>query len=222
MKRYLFAALGIAVLFTGAYVVKGLPFQDPKVDSVPFGRSPKEVLERLIDGNQRYAANQFESPDRASMRRMEVSKEQTPFAVVVGCSDSRVPPEIIFDQGLGDLFVVRVAGQVVGPIELDTIEYGHKYLGASLVFILGHQSCGAVTAVLDGKTEDIEEIAELIQPAISSGKDKSVEQAVKDNVHYVVDHLEKSSLIEKMQREGKVKVVGGYYQLFDGKVEILH
>ncbi len=218
MKKYLLICLSLAALFAGAYFF----FKKSKTATLPFGRSPKEVLERLIEGNQRYATNEFESPDRASMRRMEVSKEQTPFAVVVGCSDSRVPPEIIFDQGLGDLFVVRVAGQVVGPIELDTIEYGLKYLGASLVFILGHQSCGAVTAVLDGKTEDIEEIANLIRPAIALDKDKSVEQAVKDNVHYVVDHLEKTPLIQKMQSEGKVDVVGGYYQLLDGKVEILH
>lgn len=175
-----------------------------------------------MEGNQHYVADAPVSPDRTSMRRMEVHQKQKPFAVIVGCSDSRVPPEIIFDQGIGDLFVVRVAGQVVGPVELDSIEYAIKYLGANLVFVLGHQSCGAVSAVLKGKTADFEDVANLIKPAIQSLPKKNVEAAVKANTRYVVEYLKGTSLIQKSMKEGKVDVVGGYYHLPDGRVEILH
>src|SRR3990170_7095870 len=113
------------------------------------------ALQELIAGNQRYAAGKLTHPHQTTRHRQELIQRQEPFAIIVGCSDSRVPPEIIFDQGLGDLFIVRVAGQVVGPVELDSIEYSVKYLGSTLIFVLGHESCGAVTAVIDGKTADI-------------------------------------------------------------------
>ena len=154
-------------------------------------------------------------PNVSSSRREEILKLQKPCTVIVGCSDSRVPPEIVFDQGLGDLFIVRVAGNVVGPVELDSIEYAIKQLGASLVMVLGHESCGAVTAVLDGKTEDIEDVANLIKPAIKHAK--GVESAVKDNVRWIVRHLKNTSLIKAK----KVECVGAYYHLGSGQVEIL-
>jgi carbonic anhydrase len=186
-----------------------------------FSITPKEALDRLVEGNKRYVADALDNPYRTSLRRMEVYKRQFPFAAIVGCSDSRVPPEIVFDQGLGDLFIVRVAGQVVGPVELDSIEYSVKYLGSSLIFVLGHQSCAAVNAVLLGKTEDIENVAQLIEPAIAKDRSKDLEEAIKDNVRYVVDYLKKTPLIQKMSAKGKVSVVGGYYHLSDGHIEIL-
>lgn len=183
--------------------------------------APEEAIKRLVEGNSRYSADLHEHPDRLSLRRLEIYQKQRPFATIVGCSDSRVPPEIIFDQGLGDLFVVRVAGQVVGPVELDSIEYSIKYLGSSLVLVLGHQSCGAVGAVLKGKTSDIEDVANLIRPALKTLKTRSLENAVKANVSWVVENLKKTPLIQKMIEDGKIKVVGGYYTLPDGKVEFL-
>ena len=191
------------------------------LDPAPTALTPKESFQKLIEGNQRYASDHLESPDRTSMRRLEVYQKQKPFAIIVGCSDSRVPPEIIFDQGIGDLFVVRVAGQVVGPIELDSIEYAAKYLGASLILVLGHQNCGAVNAVLKGKTSEIEDVADLIRPAIKSVRRKTLENAVKGNVLWTVKNLKKTPLIQKMMKEGKIDVMGGYYTLPDGKVEIL-
>lgn len=183
--------------------------------------SPQGSLTRLMDGNKRYVGDLLEGPDRSSMRRLEVYQKQRPFAIILGCSDSRVPPEIVFDQGIGDLFVVRVAGQVAGPVELDSIEYAAKYLGASLILVLGHQSCGAVKAVLSGKTADIEDVADLIKPAIMSVRRKTLENAIKANVRYVVNHLKNTPLIQQMMEDGKIDVVGGYYTLPDGKVEIL-
>lgn len=183
--------------------------------------TPQEAFDRLMRGNQHYMVDAPESPDRTSVRRLELYQKQKPFAIIVGCSDSRVPPEIIFDQGLGDLFVVRVAGQVVGPIELDSIEYAVKYLGSALIFVLGHQNCGAVSAVLKGKTADIEDVARLIEPAIEPLRRKTLENAVKANVRYVVEHLKGTSLIQQKMKEGKLNVVGGYYSLPDGRVEVL-
>jgi len=187
----------------------------------PQWMSPEVAFERLMQGNARYVADQLDNPDRSSLRRQEMYHKQKPFAIVVGCSDARVPPEIVFDQGIGDLFVVRVAGQVVGPVELDSIEYAAKYLGSSLIIVLGHQSCGAINAVLKGKTADIEEVANLIQPAIRSLEKKTLENAVKANVRWVVEQLKNTPLIQHMRQEKKIQVVGGYYALADGKVEIL-
>ncbi len=183
--------------------------------------NPEDAFKRLMEGNARYTADKLENPDRSSLRRQEVFHKQKPFAVVVGCSDARVPPEIVFDQGIGDLFVVRVAGQVVGPVELDSIEYAARYLGASLIIVLGHQSCGAINAVLKGQTQDIEDVANLIQPAIQSLRKKTLENAVKANVLWVTEHLKTTPLIQNMMKEKKINVVGGYYTLADGKVEIL-
>jgi carbonic anhydrase len=185
-----------------------------------FSVTPKEALDRLTTGNQHYVDDDLQAPDRSSYRRGELVSSQKPFAAIVGCSDSRVPPEIIFDQGLGDLFVVRVAGPAVGPIELDSIEYSVRVLGASLIFVLGHESCGAVTAVLGGNTADIEDLANLIQPAVKGIT--NLEEAIKANVRWTVDNLKKTPLIKKYMKAGKLDVVGGYYNLEDGRIEILN
>jgi carbonic anhydrase len=105
-------------------------------------------LQRLKEGNQRYVEDKLIHPDRTSERREALQSKQQPFAIIVGCSDSRVAPEIVFDQGVGDLFIVRVAGNVVGPIELDSIEYAAEYLKSCLIVVMGHQNCGAVDAVM--------------------------------------------------------------------------
>ncbi len=185
---------------------------------------PEEALKRLIDGNARYTKDQFVSPDRTQERRDEVASTQTPFAVIVGCSDSRVTPEIIFDQGIGDLFVVRVAGNVVAPVELDSIDYSVGVLGSTLVLVLGHESCGAVKAVLNDQTKTIEALANLIEPAISKVKDAPgdpLTNAVKANAKSVADYLKTTTLLRKKIQEGTVKVLAGYYNLRSGKVDIL-
>jgi carbonic anhydrase len=182
-------------------------------------RTPAESLKLLLEGNERYVDNRLEHPNRSLERREEIVKDQKPFATIVGCSDSRVAPEIIFDQGLGDLFVVRVAGNVVGPVELDSIEYSVKYLGSSFVLVLGHESCGAVTAVIEGKTADIEDVADLIRPAIKGTK--TVEEAIKANVRSVVAGLKKTPILKGFISKKKVECIGAYYDLDTGHVEIL-
>jgi carbonic anhydrase len=184
-----------------------------------FSVSPAESLKRLVDGNKRYMKDQLLHPNNSSDRREEISVKQKPFAAILGCSDSRVAPEIIFDQGLGDLFIVRDAGNVAGPVEVDSLDYSVKYLGASLIVVLGHESCGAVGAVLDGTTADIEAVAQLIQPAIKGAA--GVEAAVKQNVRSVVAELRKKGVIKKLISEGKIDCVGAYYHLGSGEVELL-
>ena len=188
--------------------------------NVGFSISPSESLQRLIEGNQHYIKDELLHPNRSVFRREEISVVQKPFATIVGCSDSRVSPEIIFDQGLGDLFIVRVAGNVIGPIELDSVDYSIKTLGSSLVLVLGHESCGAVTAVMKGATSDIQDVANLIEPAIKGTK--NLEEAVKANVRWTVAHLKKNKLLKKLIADKKIECVGAYYHLGTGNVEILN
>lgn len=182
---------------------------------------PAQALKRLMEGNQRYVKDRSLQPDRNAYRRAEVASQQTPFAAIVGCSDSRVPPEIVFDQGIGDLFVVRVAGNVVGPLELDSLEYAAEYLKASAVLVLGHEECGAVGTVLKGEMDDIEDVAQLIQPAIQNVAEGDVAGAVKANVRSVVQYLKRTTLLKRLIDEGKMDIFGGYYHLRSGKVDLL-
>lgn len=191
--------------------------------------TPEEALHRLLAGNERYVNDHLLHPDRNTERREAVRAQQEPFAIILGCSDSRVPPEIIFDQGVGDLFVVRVAGNVVGPIELDSLEYSVKYLHSCLIIVLGHARCGAVTAVLQGDTEEIEAVSSRIDPIIQECRhDHSncafpelLDLCIRSNVKNVVEQIRTSPLISRYVQERKVDVVGGYYDLSTGKVEIL-
>ncbi|MGK5595371.1 MAG: carbonic anhydrase [Parachlamydiaceae bacterium] len=186
--------------------------------------SSENALQRLMQGNERYAQDKLLHPDRTRFRREELTASQTPFAIILGCSDSRVSPEIVFDQGIGDLFVVRIAGNVVGPVELDSIEFAAGYLGSSIVFVLGHENCGAVSSVLNQHTKDIEAIAQLLSPSIQgidpNGK-QALEEAIKKNVSFVTKQLKQSPVLARLIEEKKIDVVGGYYHLGSGKVELI-
>jgi carbonic anhydrase len=186
--------------------------------------TPEKALDELIKGNQRFMTDAILHPDSSKERRKETAVMQTPFATILGCSDSRVAPEIIFDQGIGDLFIVRVAGNVVGPVELDSIEYSALYLHSSILLVLGHQNCGAVDAVMNGKKKDIEAVADLIQPAVDKAKGEPgnpLENAIKTNVRMIVEQVRKSEVLKKLTAEKKFTVVGGYYNFQNGKVELL-
>lgn len=187
--------------------------------SAAFALSPETALKQLMEGNERYASDLLAHPDRTSERREELKAGQTPFATIVGCSDSRVPPEIIFDQGLGDLFIVRDAGNVIGPVEQDSVDYSAKFLGSSLVVVMGHEACGAIKAVLAGQVSEIEAVAALIQPNVR--KNDSVEAATKSNVRAMVSALRQNPYMKKLIAEKKIDVVGAYYHLGTGRVELL-
>ena len=186
--------------------------------------TPNAALKRLMEGNLRFTHDKLVCADRTSDRRTATAGQQRPFAVILGCSDSRIPPEIVFDQGVGDLFVIRVAGNVVGPLELDSVEYSVIHNDSSLVIVLGHENCGAVTAVMANDTQDIEAIASLIEPVIQTAKGRAgnpLENAIKDNVRAVVKQLRNSPVLARFIADRKIKVVGGYYNLVSGKVELL-
>lgn len=186
--------------------------------------SPTEGLQRLKDGNERFVQDRLLHPDRSSDRREETAPRQCPFGIILGCSDSRIPPEIVFDQGLGDLFVVREAGNVVSEIELESILFSVVSNHSSVIMVLGHENCGAVNAVVQKNTKAIPEIAELIQKALKQEKvegEMTVEKAVIANVLYTVSKLKKDPTIADYVKQGKLVVVGGYYHLETGKVELL-
>ncbi|MBX7065843.1 MAG: carbonic anhydrase [Parachlamydiales bacterium] len=185
--------------------------------------APDDGLKQLIDGNTRYVQDAPLHPNRGKEQREALVSTQTPFAVIVGCSDSRAAPEIIFDQGVGDLFVVRVAGNVIADIEMDSIEYAVHHLKASVVLVMGHENCGAIKAVIAGQTEDIEAVAELIQPAVDY-TDKTKNQlyrATTQNAINMKNLILKSSVIKKYMKKGAVEVYASYYNIQSGKVDIL-
>jgi len=198
------------------------------------GVTADEALQRLLDGNRRYVESKMKAcAETYTAARENLARTQNPYAIILSCSDSRVPPEIIFDKGLGEIFVVRVAGNVPDPIILGSIEYAAKHLGSPLVMVLGHQRCGAVIAAVDakGKPEgNIGAIVKTIAPAVKrakreyKGKEKAelVETAINDNVKLVVVNLTKqSSVLEHFVKEGKLKIVAAKYDLDDGKVTLL-
>lgn len=188
----------------------------------------KDSLKKLVEGNQRYINSTTVCHDDWTAKRTALLEGQTPFAVIVACSDSRVPPEIIFDQTLGALFVVRVAGNVVDDFAIGSIEYGVNILGASLVVVLGHSNCGAVKAAVKGLKFDnhIQEVLNAIKPAVEATQAKSgddlLERAIKANVENVEKKLRSSRpLLAELLDKGKVYITGAYYHLESGIVEFL-
>ena len=182
-----------------------------------------EQEKMLLAGNAAYVQN-----SKADVRA-ELSRGQKPYAIVVACSDSRVSPEIIFNESLGRIFVVRTAGNVVDPIAIGSIEYAVEHLKTPLIVVLGHQSCGAVKAAIasDGKTEgNIGEIINKILPAVKQVKttakagDNIENMVINQNVKNVIQNiLSKSSIIEEEHKHGKVQIIGAYYSIETGKVE---
>ncbi len=178
-----------------------------------YGVTQEEAFNRLIIGNKQFAKGES---GYAKEERTDIIAQQNPFAIILSCSDSRLPPESIFNQRLGDLFVVRVAGNVAGPIELQSIEYAVLHLHPRLLVVLGHENCGAVTATLTGDTQDIETIAELIRQAVTKGE--ALQQAVKANVKNVIRYLQQTPHLKSLIDQGKIEIKGGYYSMQTGLV----
>ncbi len=190
----------------------------------------EDSLTKLQDGNKRFVSGELSKKDLGEGRRQELTKGQNPFATVLSCSDSRVAPEIIFDEGLGDIFIVRDAGNVADPVTMGSIEYGVEHLHTPLLVILGHEKCGAVTAALDakGKTEgNIGAILKKIMPAVhkakKAGKDResTLDLAIQENVRNTYKEVMKSEIVRELVHKGKLKVVGAEYYLGTGKVEMI-
>jgi carbonic anhydrase len=186
--------------------------------------TPDDALKELLDGNQRYIAGRFTSfdEDKQILRDRTVEKQQ-PFAALLSCADSRVPIEIIFDQSIGELFVTRVAGNIATPEIIASLEYGAAVLGTKVIMVLGHSGCGAVKAAIQGKDVpgQISALFPHLQPAIDqAGSDLAA--ATKANAAIQAGLLQKASpVLSPMVKEGKLKIVGGYYDLGTGKVTLV-
>ena len=182
------------------------------------------ILSQLKTGNEHHVRHKYQHPHETLARQMELVAGQHPQAEILSCSDSRVPPEIVFDQGLGDLFVVRVAGNVATDTEIGSLEYGAEHLHIPLLIVLGHESCGAVTAAVEGGEAEghIASLVDLIKPAVERSRGKPgdrVANAVHANVEMVVQQLRSSEpVLSRLVAQGKLKIVGGVYSLETGKV----
>jgi carbonic anhydrase len=191
------------------------------------GISPDAALARLKAGNARFVSGEPSHPNQSPARRTELAEGQRPFAIILGCSDSRTAPEVVFDQGLGDLFVVRSAGNVVDDVGLGSIEYAAEHLGASLIVVLGHENCGAVKATLDGGnlTGHVPAIAKAIRPAVKASANRQgdpLDNAVRENARLEVQRVATSKpILKKLVEEGKVRVVSARYDLDTGRVTFL-
>jgi carbonic anhydrase len=189
--------------------------------------TPDAALQKLMDGNRRYIQQKRTFPDQSRSRILELAKGQHPFAIVLGCSDSRVAPEILFDQGLGDLFEIRVAGNVLDNVVLGSIEYAAAELGVPLLVVLGHERCGAVKAALDGKSVPghIGSLVAAIKPAVYATKGQlgdAWDNAVRANVKMSVNKLQAlSPILAKAVKAGTLKVVGARYDIDSGEVEVI-
>mgnify|MGYP001821856713 FL=1 len=187
-----------------------------------------EALQRLRDGNYRFAhseENNLQSINQA--RRAELVDGQSPFAVIVACSDSRVPVELLFDQGLGDLFVIRVAGNIVAPSQIGSVEFAAAQLGTKLVVVLGHSNCGAVEATLkelskqqETRSPNLQSIVNRIRPAVELLDNPSLHTAVVANVRNSVERLRgRSKLLKTLMESGELTVVGAEYSIESGVVD---
>ena len=247
MKKTCLIFLSIAVVVLGANrLARAADPTHPKQPTV----APAEAISKLKEGNSRYTSGNPQHPHEsreertqmaakshenlgmsaadAAKRREELANSQHPFAVVLGCADSRVPPEIVFDQGLGDLFVVRVAGNVIDDHALGSIEYAVDHLSVRLIVVLGHQHCGAVKAARETIAAKgtapghIQSLVTAIQPAVESTAKGDLEATIKANVDHVVQALRSSTPILKAKVDsGELRVVGAYYSLDTGAVTFL-
>jgi carbonic anhydrase len=198
--------------------------------------SAHEALERLRQGNRRFASGDRSRDAAASQtRRRELAAGQEPFAIILGCSDSRVPAEIVFDQGLGDLFVIRVAGNIVAPSQVGSVEFAAERFGTRLVVVLGHSSCGAIQATLEelarpseDQSRNLRSIVDRVRPSVEAllatelerDAEALMEQAVRANIRVSANHLRHGSeILEQLIKEDGLLVVGAEYSLETGVVD---
>ncbi len=192
------------------------------------GIDPEQALQKLTEGNRNFAGGYMYFPNRGIDRRKAVLKGQQPFAAVLSCSDSRVPPELVFGVGLGDLFVIRTAGNLAGEVALASLEYPVLILGVRLIVVLGHQDCGAVTAAVQGEPQPghLDVLLKVIRPAVEEARSKGqadiIGSAIRLNVKRTVASLASSEpVLSKAVKENRLKIAGGLYQLESGLVEWL-
>ncbi|MBE9193149.1 carbonic anhydrase [Gloeocapsopsis crepidinum LEGE 06123] len=193
----------------------------------PQSVSPDAALQRLLEGNQRFVDGAYQNLQQSQSRFQETASAQYPFASILGCADSRVPTEIIFDQGVGDLFVIRLAGNVASQTAIGSLEFATSVLGTQLIVVVGHSDCGAVAAAVKGELlpGQIGGFLENIKPTVARVKDKTGDlkaNTVIANIQYQAQKLaESSTILAGLIQAGKLKIVGGQYDLRTGKFTIV-
>ncbi len=232
-SRRTFLGSGLA-LAGGALTAQAIPDSalPPRREREAPPTSAAAALRRLQAGNQRFITGKAKAPLRTNVRRAELTEGQAPFAIILGCSDSRVPPELVFDQGLGDLFLVRIAGNTAAdPVVVGSIQYSAAKLGSMLVMVLGHDDCGAVKAAIDVATNgatlpgQVASVTQPILPAVdavrSEPANKIFDSAIRENVRRAVGQLGADPLLADLVAKQKLVIVGAEYQLHTGRVELL-
>lgn len=217
-RRWLGRMAAGGIVAAGGGLLAGLAAHG---DSAAEGMSPREALHFLEAGNARFVAGRSAAPHRDIERLREVAPRQMPFAAFLGCADSRVPIEIVFDQGFGDLFVTRIAGNVAATENIASLEFATQVLGAKVLYVLGHTSCGAVTAAAKAEPVpgQISALFQHIRPAVRAAKG-DVAAAIRENVRLQAQTLvEASTVISALVSAGNVLVAGGIFDLQTGKVE---
>lgn len=224
-RRHFIQLTGVAAAGAtlGACVTPPLPAEAPV-------SGPAEALDRLLAGNARFVANRSVALNESPARRAEVAQGQHPFATILSCVDSRVPPELVFDRGFGDLFVIRIAGQVIDSAVLGSIEFGAAELDIPLILVLGHEKCGAVKATIETLEKHAEapgSIATLvtaIRPAVEKAQAEGgdlLAHAVDANIRQGVALLQESPVLADLLAQSKIQIVGGRYDLDTGAVALL-
>ena len=219
MRRISTAIVGLAALVAFGTTA----FASNVVPSV----SGEAAQQRLMEGNKRYVDARMIHPDQTVQRRGEIANKQHPFAAIVSCSDSRVPPEVIFDRGLGNLFVIRLAGNIIDVAALGSLEYAVEHLGVQYIMVLGHERCGAVEATVKGgkASGHIGAVVTAIHPAVNEVRNAPgdlLDNAVRANVNMIVERLRSSApILEEEVKKGRLTIKGAYYDLDDGTVTIL-
>lgn len=187
--------------------------------------SIEEIIQRLSDGNARFVSDKLDGQLQDSSRRSALTGGQKPYAIILSCADSRVVPELAFDTGLGELFVIRVAGNIANTSSVASIEYAVAHIGTQVIVVLGHQSCGAVTAAVSGGDNgyNLNHLLGHITPAIAASEaDATVNEVVKKNAELTAKELaSRSEIIRGAVESGKLKIVPAYYNLDSGKVDML-
>jgi carbonic anhydrase len=233
-RRAFLAASGLAAIgITGCATsttrstAAAIPTKTMAANNTPTTSSP---LQKLLDGNLRFQRGQAKWPDQTVTQRQALAQKQAPFAIIFSCVDSRVPPELVFDQGLGDLFVIRTAGHVIDNAALGSIEFGVAELGIPLLVVLGHERCGAVTATVQAIDHhetapgSIQSLVEYIRPSVLQAQgqgDTRLTNAIHNNITNTVHMLSHSKIISDAASAGKLTIVGSYYDLDTGAVSML-
>lgn len=226
-RRQLLKLMGVGITASCASSLFGNP-QSAQAAVAPTDKPVGSSLKRLMEGNSRFMEEKLQNPNRALSRLREVAEKQQPFAAVLSCADSRVPAEIIFDQGIGDIFDVRIAGNIATPEAIASLEYAAVKLDVPLIMVLGHERCGAVKAALAGGAlpGQISTLVQAIEPALKNNSYLSdlnssalVNKAVEENIRYQVEKLQKESkVLADLVQKGKLKIRGGRYDLDTGEV----